>query len=205
MVESVESVESTEENTEKLTQEIKSDQAETKQMTKDMTKAQLKCKICNSKRELTEEEIKESIEIVIRHNMKPNGILNIWSALDGEICPESGNHDYMWNPAFREYIMNEADKRKNNEVEIVRNNNENEELKNDYDKLKKETNAEVEKIRQEAEQKIKEITEKPYNKLKEIEDKLKKNQETNLKLEELNPELETNILKTSGREWKQWL
>lgn len=174
-------------------------------VTEDMTKEQLTCKICKAKRLLTDEEIQESIDIVTKHAMKPNGILNIWSALDGDVCPEGGNHDYAWNPAFREKIMNDADKRKRNEVDIVRNNNENEELKNNCDKLERETDVEVEKIKWETEQKIKELTENKDKKVKELGDKIQKNQETNAGLEILNPELETNILKTSGREWKQWL
>lgn len=169
-------------------------QLETTDMTDDMTKAQLTCKICKAKRSLTEEEIQESIEIAKKHAMKPNGILSIWSALDGDVCPEGGNHDYAWNPAFREKIMNEADKRKNNDVVIIRNNNENKEL-----------NAEIAKIKKEVEQKIKEITEAPYKKVEELEDKIKKNQEAIIELEKLNPDLEENILKVSGREWKQWL
>lgn len=171
----------------------------------DVELPQLTCKICETKRHLTEDEVKESIDIINRHNMKPNQILNIWSALDGDVCPEGGNHDYAWYPSFRENIMNYATKRKNNEVEIVRNSNLNIELKNDYDKLKKDTEAEVEKIKQEMEQKIREITESPYKKIKEIQDKIKKNQEANAELEKLNPDIEENILKVSGREWRQWL
>jgi hypothetical protein len=170
-----------------------------------MTENQLKCKICEAKRPLTEEEIVESIEIMKRHNMKANQILNMWSALDGDTCPEGGNHDYGWNPAFRESIMNDADKRKNNEVLIVKNNNENEELTKVCDKLEKETDAGIEKIRGDTEQKIKEMIENKDKKVNEMQDKMIKNKETNEELEKINPVLEENILKTSGRIWKEWL
>ena len=134
-------------------------------MTEDII-PQLKCKICETKRELTEEEIQESIVTIKRHNMKPNQILNIWSAFDGDICPMGGNHDYEWNPSFREKTLNDADKRKNNEVDIVRNNNENEELKKECNRLEEINSAQIEKIKQETEQKIKELTDTKENKIK---------------------------------------
>lgn len=173
-------------------------------MTEDII-PQLKCKICETKRELTEEEIKESIDTIKKHNMKPNQILNIWSAFDGDTCPMGGNHEYEWNPSFREKIMYDADKRKSNEVDIVRNNNENEELRKNCIRLEEDNSAKIEKIKQETEQKIKEITDTKEKKVSEIKDKIKKNEDANTELEATNPVIEENIMKTSGRDWRQWL
>ncbi|MBU1067352.1 OmpH family outer membrane protein [Patescibacteria group bacterium] len=166
---------------------------------------QLKCKICETKRMLTEEEIAESIAIISKHSMKPDHILNIWSAFDGDACPDTGNHQYIWNPPFRENVLNIADTRKGKEVDFVRNTNENEELRKNYEKLQQEKDAAIEKLQQEKDKQMKEITESKDKQMKEIQDKIQKNEEVNAELVESNRQLEEEILKTSGRDWKGWL
>jgi hypothetical protein len=161
-------------------------------MTED--KAQLKCQICDSKRLLTEEEITESVITMKEHNLKPDQILNIWSAYDGDTCPEGGNHNYEWNPAFREDIMDKANKRRKADLDIVKYNNEYEEL----------TKA-SEKLEADAVQKLKEIMENRDKKLQEIHDKIERNKDIIYELGISNPALEEEILKTSGRDWRGWL
>lgn len=166
---------------------------------------QLRCKMCMTKRLLTLEEIQESVEIMKKHNMVKDQILELWSTYDGGVCPEGGNHSYEWNDSFKNQVMDDAQKRKNNELEIVRNNNENKELENNYIKIEEDTKAEIEKLMLETEQKVRDLTESRDKKSKEMQDKIQKNQETNLELEKQNPDLEENIVKLSGRDWKGWL
>jgi len=143
---------------------------------------QLKCKLCKAKRELTEEEISTSTDIISKRNLRFDSILSIWNIFDGELCPEGGTHDYDWNGEFLQKMLDSATKLKDGEVEIIRNNNENIELEN-----------KIEQIKNESDDRIKEITEK-----------IQKNKEKNLTLQD-NQEIIDNILKTSGREWKKWL
>jgi hypothetical protein len=157
-------------------------------------KAQLKCQICDSKRLLTVEEITESISVMRIRNLKPDQILNLWSAYDGDTCPEGGNHNYEWNPAFREDIMDKANKRRKADLDIVKYNNECEELARASEKLEADTL-----------QKLKEIMENKDKKVQEIQTKITENENVISELEGIKPALEEEILKTSGRDWKGWL
>jgi len=157
-------------------------------------KEQLKCQICDSKRLLTEEEITESINVMRIRNLKPDQILNIWSAYDGDTCPEGGNHNYEWNPEFREYIMDKANTRRKADLDIVKYNNECEELARASEKLEADT-----------ELKVKEIYASKDKKIAEIHDKITQNENTICDLQMSNPVLEEEILKTSGRDYKGWL
>lgn len=161
-------------------------------MTED--KAQLKCQICDSKRLLTEEEITESIKVLTIRNLKPDQILNIWSAYDGDTCPEGGNHNYEWNPAFREDIMDKANKRRKGDLDIVKYDNECEELTKASEKLVEDT-----------ELKVKELTAYRDKILQETHDKIAAIEVTMSDIAIANPALEEEILKTSGRDWKGWL
>jgi hypothetical protein len=160
-------------------------------MTED--KAQLKCQICDSKRLLTYEEVTESIEIIMKRNFKPDDILGIWSLYDGHTCPEGGNHSYEWNSAFREDIMNKADKRKKMDGEIVRRNNRCEELART-----------AEKSKVDRDQKIKEIIANGEKEEQKIHEEITENEKAIEELEILMPSLEEEILNTSGRSWIEW-
>lgn len=157
-------------------------------------KAQLKCQICDSKRLLTVEEITESMNMMKIRSLKPDQILNIWSAYDGDTCPEGGNHNYEWNPIFREYIMDEANKRRKAYLDIVKYNNECEELARASEKLEADTAQE-----------LKEIMDSKDKKIQDIQAKITENKNIISGLETSNPILEEEILKTSGRDWKGWL
>ena len=143
---------------------------------------QLKCKLCKSIRTLTEEEILTTIDIISKRNLKEDSILNIWSIFDGETCPDGGTHEYDWNKEFLQKMLDDSSKIKDGETEVIRNNNENVELENKIEQIKKEND----------------------NRIKDITEKIQKNKERNILLQD-NKETIENILKTSGREWRKWL
>jgi hypothetical protein len=145
--------------------------------------AQLECKLCKTKRELTEEEISISTDIISKRNLKSDSILNIWNVFDGEMCPEGGMHEYDWNKEYYEKMLNDASKIRENNAEIVRKKNENIAMESKIDQLKKDT-----------ESKIKEMTEN-----------LEKNKQSYILMEQSNNEKKNTILKVSGREWNSWL
>lgn len=155
---------------------------------------QLKCQICKTKRNLSEEEIKETTEIINKRNLKQDSILNIWNVYDGETCPEGGYHEYEWNSEFFQKMLDNASQIKNNKLDIIKNNNEIKDLRNKIETINEETNNKINQIKNEADIKI-----------KDLENKINKNNETNIELEKSTPEIEQNILKLSGREWKKWL
>ena len=127
-------------------------------------------------------------------NLKPDQILNIWSAYDGDTCPEGGNHNYEWNSTFREYIMDIANKRRKADLDIIKYNNECEELAKVSIKLDIDT-----------ELKVKEIIADKDKKQQEIHGKITENENAIALLEGSIPALEEEIIKTSGRDWKGWL
>jgi len=143
---------------------------------------QLKCKLCKTKRELTEEEVSTSIDIISKRNLDDDSIFKIWNLFDGETCPDGGEHDYDWNGEFLQKMLDDATKLKEGEAEIIRNNNENTEAENKIEQIKKETD----------------------NKIKEISEKIQKKKERNLEIQN-NKEIINTILNTSGRDWKEWL
>ncbi len=145
--------------------------------------AQLECNLCKTRRELTDEEIKESFEIINKRHLKPDAILSIWNVYDGETCPEGGMHEYDWDKDFFKKMLDDADAIRKNNAEMVRKTNENLVLENQVEQLKKDTEI----------------------KIKELTEKIAKNKETNIIIEKTNTELQDAILKASGREWRAWL
>lgn len=144
---------------------------------------ELKCKLCKTKRVLSEEEIKESINIISKRNLKYESILSIWNIYDGETCPEGGTHEYEWDTSYFEKILNDAAKIKDKSTEIIRNVNEN-----------KEINIKIEKLKEETDKKINEMI-----------SKIDQNKEKNITLEREISTSEDIILKTTGRNYKEWL
>lgn len=125
---------------------------------------QLRCKLCKSKRELTEQEIATAAQIIKERNLKPDALRDVWNLYDGETCPQGGYHKYEWNGEFFQKMIDDSTKIRDNETQIVRNNNENIELENKIKELQekieknKETNAQLEKENIETTLKIKEIS-----------------------------------------------
>ncbi|MDD3474270.1 MAG: hypothetical protein PHP08_00020 [Candidatus Dojkabacteria bacterium] len=144
---------------------------------------QLQCKICKVNRELTEEEIKEATEIISKRNLDSNTILKIWSVFDGKTCSDGGNHEYKWNSDFFNKMTDDSLKIKDSEIEIAQNTNENKDLEKKIERLKIDTE----------------------NKINEMSDKIDKNKQRNIEIEQSNKDLSENILKISGRIWKEWL
>ncbi len=144
---------------------------------------QFECKLCKTKRELTEEELNTSIDIISKRKLKYDSILNMWNVFDGETCPEGGMHEYEWNRDFFSRMLNESSNIRANDAEKVRNDNENKELEYKIEQLKKDTE----------------------NKVKEMTYKMEKNKQANILTEQSNTEKKNTILKVSGREWNSWL
>lgn len=144
---------------------------------------QLECKICKTKRELTEEEIREAVELIDKRNLKPDSMFKIWNIFDGDVCPEGGTHEYRWNNEFFEKMMDDAEKVRDSELQITKNTNENIDLTNKIEQLKAETE----------------------NKIKEMTERIEKNKESNIQTSQSTQEIKDNTLKVSGREWKKWL
>ncbi len=143
---------------------------------------QLKCKICKTKRELSEEELKELYDIIEKKKLEPSAFIDILNICDGKTC-NGDRHEYDWNEEFFSEMLDDSAKIRENTAEIIRKTNENKDLEIKIIQLKKDTE----------------------NKIKEFEEKISKNKESNISMEKSNIELKDAILKASGREWNRWL
>lgn len=144
---------------------------------------QVKCKLCKTKRELKEEELKEIYDVIERKKLERSALFDILNIYDGKTCPEGGTHEYDWNQEFFQKMLDDSTKIKENNAQIVRNHNENREM----------------------ESKIKQLKIDTENKIKEMTEEMTKNKESNTLMEQSNTEIKDNILKTSGKEWNSWL
>lgn len=155
--------------------------------------AQLTCQKCEIKRQLTEVEIDDSTTVIKNRSLKPDAILNIWSVYDGDTCTEGGYHNYEWDVEFLDSILDKAAKRKKSDGEIAKLQTKCEELA-----------IADEKADAVAQQQVEEIIANRGKDKEKIHANITEHETVIEELEKMKPELEEEILKTSGRDWKGW-
>lgn len=168
---------------------------------------QLACKVCASKRLVTEEEMKKYIEYRDMWNIDTDddSMFEHFNRVDKKTCPGNNFHEYSWNMDFYENMLLLSQKIRSRDLNLTRNNNENIELEKRIATIEDSSSKELANIQEEYDLKIKELNEKKDKSIEELRVKIEKNRMDNEKIEKEAPELEQTILKQSGQPWKEWL
>ena len=85
---------------------------------------QLKCRICNGKLRLNENEIQDWIDWKNKNGAEEDAIFLYFNLIHKRKCPGKRYHEYRWNEDFEDQILSDSSKRKFGEIDITKKTNE---------------------------------------------------------------------------------